>query len=48
MNWNLFYLINKEYLDILALGLFYLITLGGAILSFKLFIDDIREDPGLD
>jgi hypothetical protein len=48
MNWNLFYLINREFVDMLLLGFFYLIIIGGAMLSFKLLLNSIKDDDGRD
>lgn len=44
MNWELFYFINRQFLDMMLLGLFYTITLGGLFLVIKLLLDNMKGD----
>ena len=44
MNWELFYSLNSEVLDILGLGFMYLIMIGGILFVAKLFLDTIDDE----
>jgi hypothetical protein len=48
MNWGLFYSINKEFVNLLLLGLFYTIILGGLFLTIRLLFNSIKEDEDRD
>lgn len=40
MNWNIFYLINKEFLDLLFVAAIYAANIGLVFLSIKISEDD--------
>ena len=44
MNWNIFYIINKEYLDLLLLGATYFIMISSFLLTLKYLLLNLEED----
>lgn len=44
MNWNIFYLINKEFLDILAVGATYITMTASMFLAIKLLTDSLNNE----
>jgi hypothetical protein len=48
MNWEVFYFINKEFVNLLLLGFFYTITLGILFLTIRLMFNSIKEDNDRD
>jgi hypothetical protein len=48
MNWEVFYSINKEFVNLLLLGFFYIIILGILFLTIRLMFNSIKEDDDRD
>jgi hypothetical protein len=48
MNWNVFYLINQEYLYLLLLGATYFVMLSSVVLVVKYLMLNLAEDEGGD
>ena len=48
MNWNIFYIINQEFVNLLLLGFFYTIILGILFLTIRLMFNSIKEDNDRD
>jgi hypothetical protein len=44
MNWNIFYIINQEFVNILLVGFIYTIMIASIFLAIRWLINSLKED----
>jgi hypothetical protein len=44
MNWNIFYIINQDFLNILFIGAVYTIMIASIFLAIRWLADSIKKD----